>query len=118
MVIVDIPVQFQQGIVHQQLSARRYRRGADIEAIVIILGDRLSSGNCGIGNTDVGLVAAQRAKRWRGARAFQALFIGEEEQFVLDQRAADGNTLGRFAEWFRSAIGILGIAILSLRKTK
>src|SRR5690606_27319691 len=76
------------------LDGRRGLHAADVDA-VDVAGDRLGLGDLLRGDVDDGVGAGtDRAERGAGAIALELLVVHEEEQLVLDDRAAEGGAEG------------------------
>nr|GEU28080.1 hypothetical protein [Tanacetum cinerariifolium] len=112
VVVVDVPVNLGQVVVHVQRGARAQRRVARIET-VHVLGDVGGGSNRGRADADVGLGAAQRAEGRRGAGRFQLFVGGKQEQLVLDQRQADSGAFRGFLErgWCEIGVGRIVVTI-------
>ncbi|KAG1444741.1 hypothetical protein G6F57_017740 [Rhizopus arrhizus] len=89
VVLVDVPVDLQRVLFHLGLVGRGIER-ACVEAVAG--GDLLRTGDVGIGD---GALAVRRIGQADArSRALHLLVVGEEEQLVLDDRAAEGHAVG------------------------
>ncbi|OPZ11510.1 MAG: hypothetical protein BWZ07_01954 [Alphaproteobacteria bacterium ADurb.BinA280] len=96
VIFVDVPVQLDRVFLDIGLQCVRYVQGAWIEAPDICrdllhIDDLLRRDG-----HRVGRARTIDTKRWTRRIAGELLVVGEEEQRVLDQRAAEGDAIGFF----------------------
>ena len=111
MVVVDVPVELDHALFRLHLRTGRHFGAADVEAVAA-LRDVLDAADLVRADADGGAGAAADGAEFRtAAAAFVVFGQGEEEQLVLDQRAADPQALGVVLEVRRVVVAVGGAVV-------
>ena len=115
MVVTDVPVELEQGILDHQLRTTRDVAAADVD-LVGVARDGLRTGDGRGGYADIRQGAAKGAENGHLARAFELFEVGKEKQLVLDDRPAQGDALGVFLERSGGEVAAIGAVELVARQ--